>query len=156
MRYPLHCDIGNGIADRRVRQKFVCHGGIWSSGRSDKPEGLTCYGPEAGLAIRSSAKYISEVAETAGAELDDLLRALASPHRRQIVQECWSVECTAGELAERLGLAPASTSEHLKVLRKHGLVDLTANGTFRLYRARRERLRRLTELLDAMFSLEEA
>jgi hypothetical protein len=30
------------------------------------------------------------------------------------------------------------------------------NGTFRLYRARRERLRRLTELLDAMFSLEEA
>jgi DNA-binding transcriptional ArsR family regulator len=105
--------------------------------------------------ILSFPKYTSEVAETAPAELDGLLRALASPHRRQIVQECWSVERTAGELAERVRLAPASTSEHLKVLRKHGMVDLTASGTFRLYRARRETLRRLIELLDATFPLEE-
>jgi DNA-binding transcriptional ArsR family regulator len=107
------------------------------------------------LVIRSLPKYTSEVAETTSTELDGLLRALASPHRRQIVQECWSVERTAGELAERLRLAPASTSEHLKVLRKHGMVALTANGTFRLYRARLETLRRLKELLDATFPLEE-
>jgi DNA-binding transcriptional ArsR family regulator len=32
-------------------------------------------------------------------------------------------------LAEELGIAPATASEHLKVLRKTGLVDLTASGT---------------------------
>jgi DNA-binding transcriptional ArsR family regulator len=40
----------------------------------------------------------------------------------------------AGELAAASGLAPASVSEHLKVLRKTGLVVLERQGSFRLYR----------------------
>ena len=88
-------------------------------------------------------------------EFDGLLRALANPHRRLIVQECWSEARSAGELSELLDLAPASTSEHLKVLRKHGLVDLTINGTFRIYRTRRQIVSRLRELFEAVFPLEE-
>lgn len=40
----------------------------------------------------------------------------------------------AGELAAASGLAAASVSEHLKVLRKTGLVVLERRGRFRLYR----------------------
>ena len=40
----------------------------------------------------------------------------------------------AGELAAASGLSAASVSEHLKVLRKLGLVVLERRGRFRLYR----------------------
>jgi DNA-binding transcriptional ArsR family regulator len=103
----------------------------------------------ADLSDSSEASYASDVSETA--ELDGLLRALANPHRRQIVQACWGVEHTAGELAELLDLAPASASEHLKVLRKHRLVEMRVEGTFRIYRSRPEELARLAHLLTATF-----
>jgi DNA-binding transcriptional ArsR family regulator len=102
----------------------------------------------------SETSYVSDVSETV-AELDGLLRALANPHRRQIVQACWDAERTAGELAELLGLAPASASEHLKVLRKHRLVDVRTEGTFRIYRSRPEAPARLAHLLAVIFSMPE-
>jgi DNA-binding transcriptional ArsR family regulator len=40
----------------------------------------------------------------------------------------------AGELVAASGLSAASVSEHLKVLRKTGLVVLERQGRFRLYR----------------------
>jgi DNA-binding transcriptional ArsR family regulator len=82
-----------------------------------------------------------------GEELDELLRAMAGPHRRRILQHVWDRELGAGELADRLGLAPASVSEHLKVLRKSGLVAMRVDGTYRLYRARPQRLGELVRLL---------
>jgi DNA-binding transcriptional ArsR family regulator len=93
---------------------------------------------------------VSETAE----ELDRLLRAVANPHRRLILQECWSDDRSAGEIAQLLDLAPASTSEHLKVLRKNRLVDLTANGTFRMYRAHQPTILRLRALFEAAFPME--
>ena len=84
-------------------------------------------------------------------ELDELLRALASPHRRAILEQVWDRERAAGELAQHLGLAPASVSEHLRVLRKTRLIDLRVDGTYRLYRARPERLGELRRLLAQAF-----
>ena len=98
---------------------------------------------------------ISPVSETEQQEFDDLLRALANRHRRLIVQECWSAARSAGEIADLLDLAPASASEHLKVLRKHGLVDLNINGTFRIYQTRRQAVLRLRGLFEAVFPMEE-
>ncbi len=91
------------------------------------------------------------MSELDGGELDELLRALASPHRRRLLSLLWDGERSAGELAEALGLAPASTSEHLKVLRKVGLVDVRVVGTFRLYRAQSAAVGRLRTLLDHAF-----
>jgi DNA-binding transcriptional ArsR family regulator len=105
------------------------------------------------LVLRRLPKYISTVPETAE-ELDGLLRAIANPHRRLILQECWLAEHTAGELAELLDLAPASTSEHLKVLRKHELVEQRVEGTFRIYRSRPQAVVRLRQLLEAAFPTE--
>jgi DNA-binding transcriptional ArsR family regulator len=63
-----------------------------------------------------------------------LLRALAHPERRRILQACLDQAQAAGDLAAASGLSPASVSEHLKVLRKTGLVVLERQGRFRLYR----------------------
>src|SRR5258705_3502974 len=73
-------------------------------------------------------------------EVDELLRALAHPARRDILRLCWRGQQSAGALTGALGLAAASTSEHLKVLRKTGLVVLQRQGTFRWYRADPARL----------------
>jgi len=84
-------------------------------------------------------------------DLDELLRAMASAQRRSILQHVWVRERGAGELADRLGLAPASVSEHLKVLRKVGLVAMRVDGTYRLYQAQPERLGELLHLLAQTF-----
>jgi DNA-binding transcriptional ArsR family regulator len=64
--------------------------------------------------------------------LDERLRALAHPVRRQLVVACRAPQA-AGALVALTGLPPASVSEHLKVLRKTGLLVLEARGRFRLY-----------------------
>jgi DNA-binding transcriptional ArsR family regulator len=47
---------------------------------------------------------------------------------------------SAGALADELGPANATASEHLKVLRKTGLVTMTVQGTWRLYSTDRGRV----------------
>jgi DNA-binding transcriptional ArsR family regulator len=84
-------------------------------------------------------------------DLDELLRAVASRHRRRILFEVWGRERGAGELTEQLGLAPASVSEHLKSLRKTGLVTMRIDGTYRLYRACPERLHQLAGMIMEAF-----
>jgi DNA-binding transcriptional ArsR family regulator len=84
-------------------------------------------------------------------DLDELMRAMASPHRRSILRLVWACERGAGELAQRLDLAPASVSEHLRVLRKTGLVTVRVDGTYRWYRARPDRMGRLRRLLAEAF-----
>ena len=106
------------------------------------------------LCFGTSRSIVSGVPE-ASSELDGLLRALAHPARRMIVSACWSGERTAGELAELVHLAPASTSEHLKVLRKHRLVEMRVEGTFRIYWARPEAMARLRRLLEITFPMED-
>lgn len=66
--------------------------------------------------------------------LDEVMRALAHPDRRMFVKVCVASPNAAGKLAELSSLALASVSEHLKVLRKSGLLLLTKEGRFRMYR----------------------
>jgi DNA-binding transcriptional ArsR family regulator len=84
-------------------------------------------------------------------DLDELLRAVASQHRRDILRQVWDQERGAGELATHLGLAAPSVSEHLKVLRKSGLIEMRVAGTYRLYRACAHRMRELARLLEHEF-----
>jgi DNA-binding transcriptional ArsR family regulator len=84
--------------------------------------------------------------------LDERLRALAHPVRRQLLAACISEPQPAGAHVERVGLAPASVSEHLKVLRKTGLLVLDARGRFRLYSADPVVARETIAALDAWLS----
>lgn len=63
-----------------------------------------------------------------------MLRALAHPDRRAFVAACRAGARAAGELAELSELSLASVSEHLKVLRKSGLLVLEKRGRFWFYR----------------------
>lgn len=67
-------------------------------------------------------------------QLDERLRALAHPIRRQLLAACLDHEQRAGQLVALTGQPDATISEHLKVLRKCGLVEMTKDGRLRLYR----------------------
>ena len=85
------------------------------------------------------------------AEADELLRALAHPVRRELLRACWHEPHSAGALTDAVGLAAASVSEHLKVLRKTGLLRLTKDGNFRRYEAEPARLAALNAWLSTYF-----
>jgi DNA-binding transcriptional ArsR family regulator len=82
--------------------------------------------------------------------LDERLRALAHPVRRQLVLACRDARVPAGALVELTGLAPASVSEHLKVLRKCGLLVLEVRGRSWIYATDVAALREVAAELDAL------
>lgn len=67
-------------------------------------------------------------------DLDQVLRALSHPDRRQFVLACRDNPRAAGELADLSALSIATVSEHLKVLRTSGLLLLDKQGRNWFYR----------------------
>lgn len=61
----------------------------------------------------------------------------------------WDTERAAGDIAAALPVSAATVSEHLSVLRRAGLVDVTQVGTSRRYRARQDALAGLHGALEA-------
>jgi DNA-binding transcriptional ArsR family regulator len=72
--------------------------------------------------------------------LDEALRALAHPVRRAFLASCHADRCSAGDLADTSDLSLATVSEHLKVLRKTGLLILKIEGRFWFYKTDQDRL----------------
>jgi DNA-binding transcriptional ArsR family regulator len=79
---------------------------------------------------------------------DAVLRALADPHRREIVRLVRDTELPAGQIASHFDLTQQAVSQHLMVLRRAGLLDERREGTRRLYRFRRDALEPVRDLLD--------
>ncbi|WP_291048730.1 metalloregulator ArsR/SmtB family transcription factor [Herbiconiux sp.] len=73
-------------------------------------------------------------------DLGEALRALGHPDRRAFIRECRDGERSAGDLAEVSRLSLPSVSEHLKVLRKSGLLILDRRGRHWMYRTDPARL----------------
>jgi DNA-binding transcriptional ArsR family regulator len=82
------------------------------------------------------------------ADVDVILRALRAPARREILTLIWDQERAAGDIAAAFALSPATISEHLRVLRLAGLVDMSRVGTSRRYRARPAALAGLHGMLE--------
>ena len=80
-------------------------------------------------------------------ELQTTLEALSSPVRREILWRIWDEELKAGEIAAAFHLSAPTISEHLAVLRQAELVHMRIEGTARLYRAQRTKLRNFQSLL---------
>ncbi len=68
-------------------------------------------------------------------QFDDIFKALADIHRRQILTAVCRKPMVAGELAELVGLAANAVSFHLKWLRAAGLVNVRREGRFLRYQA---------------------
>ena len=80
--------------------------------------------------------------------MEAALKAIAAPHRRQILSLVRDGELSAGEIAAHFDVTRPAVSQHLSVLKEAGLVDERRNGTRRLYRARPEGLMPIREFLE--------
>src|ERR1700736_2148969 len=82
---------------------------------------------------------------------DAVLRALADPHRRQILRLVQHTDLPAGQIAAHFDLTQQAVSQHLTVLKRAGLLAERREGTRRLYSLRSESLAPLGALLDELW-----
>lgn len=80
--------------------------------------------------------------------MDNVLHAIAEPHRRAILDLVRTDELPAGVIAAQFAVSRSAISQHLRVLIEAGLVTVRREGTHRYYRARTEGLRDLRQYLD--------
>jgi DNA-binding transcriptional ArsR family regulator len=85
---------------------------------------------------------------TATATPDAVLRALADPHRRQILRLVQHTELPAGRIAATFTLTQQAVSQHISVLKQAGLLTERREGTRRLYTLHHESLEPVSELLS--------
>jgi DNA-binding transcriptional ArsR family regulator len=82
-----------------------------------------------------------------------VLHALASPRRREILRIVWNGEQTAGAIARAMpDVTFGAISLQLRALTEAGLLESRAEQTRRYYRARRDALAPVAELLEQMWS----
>lgn len=84
--------------------------------------------------------------------MEAVLRAIAEPHRRTILQLICDQELTAGEIASRFEITRPAISQHLTVLKQAGLLSERREGTRRIYRARAQGLVELRGFLDEFWA----
>jgi uncharacterized protein YndB with AHSA1/START domain/DNA-binding transcriptional ArsR family regulator len=104
--------------------------------------------PGAGVEARHGQVVLPARAAMTQGGVDGTLRALGSRTRREILALVWDRELAAGEIASSFALTAATISEHLGVLRRAGLVEMTKVGTSRRYRAHRQALAGLRGALE--------
>jgi DNA-binding transcriptional ArsR family regulator len=68
----------------------------------------------------------------------DTFAALADPTRRLLLERLAAGERTVTQLAEGFAMSQAAISQHLRLLRDAGLVEVRADGRHRHYRLRRD------------------
>lgn len=78
----------------------------------------------------------------------DAFQALAEPRRREILRLIWHRELAAGQIATRFDVTRPAISQHLRVLKRSGLLKERREGTRRLYRARPEAVAELRAYLE--------
>jgi DNA-binding transcriptional ArsR family regulator len=79
---------------------------------------------------------------------DAVLKALADPHRRQILRLVQLSPLPAGQIAAQFEISQQAVSLHLTVLKKAGLLTERRDGTRRLYQLRPDALRPARDVLD--------
>lgn len=84
-------------------------------------------------------------------DADTALRAIAHPHRRQMLRLVTDDERTSGDLAQRCRLTRPAASQHLKVLKGADLVSVRVDGNRRLYRLNEARLAEVLAMLDGFW-----
>ncbi|MDX2378298.1 MAG: metalloregulator ArsR/SmtB family transcription factor [Acidimicrobiia bacterium] len=80
--------------------------------------------------------------------METAIRALAEPHRRQILRLVRDDELTVGEIAGHFPISRPAVSQHLRTLEEADLVTVRPAGNRRYYRARPAGLVELREWLD--------
>ena len=106
--------------------------------------------------VAHSAPHGHELADAIAdaEELDQVLRALADPVRRYLLELLRHDGCTAGDLAasaaDRFGISPSRASQHLKVLADARLVTVGRTGTWRYCEYRERSADRVAEWIATL------
>jgi DNA-binding transcriptional ArsR family regulator len=80
------------------------------------------------------------------------LDALASPRRREILRLVWDAEQTAGAIHRAMpDVTFGAVSLQLRTLEEAGLIEARSQQRNRFYRARREALGPVAEILERMW-----
>ncbi|MDI2099719.1 ArsR/SmtB family transcription factor [Ruicaihuangia caeni] len=80
----------------------------------------------------------------------ELFKSLAHPARIRVLELLSHEERSAGELADALGAEPSHLSQHLRVLRKAGVVSTRREGTTIVYSLRDPRMEQILTIARAM------
>ncbi|MBM4252091.1 MAG: winged helix-turn-helix transcriptional regulator [Deltaproteobacteria bacterium] len=84
-------------------------------------------------------------------DLSGLCKALGHPVRIRLIGILLEVGGSgSGELAEEFALAHSTVSEHLRILREVGLLDVTATASRRQYKVNQNRLTYLKSLIAVL------
>ncbi len=83
------------------------------------------------------------------AAVDEVLRALADPTRRRVIERLGQSPASVSELAAPFDMALPSFVQHLRVLESSGLVKSRKEGRVRTYQLAPRRLRLVGDWLDA-------
>ncbi len=84
--------------------------------------------------------------------LADAFVAIADPNRRHLLEELRRAPRTVNDLAKGLPISRPAVSQHLKALLDCNLVQVTAEGTKRIYSVNRPGFDRLNLWLDQFWS----
>jgi rhodanese-related sulfurtransferase/predicted transcriptional regulator len=66
--------------------------------------------------------------------LAKLVKAMANPHRLEIIDLLGQAERSVEDISRETGMSVANASQHLQVLKQSNLVQIKRNGNFILYR----------------------
>jgi len=80
--------------------------------------------------------------------VQDVLKALAQPRRREILELLARAELASGEVAKHFAVSRPAISQHLQVLKAAGLVTERRVGTRRLYHVRPDGLTELRKFVE--------
>jgi DNA-binding transcriptional ArsR family regulator len=81
-----------------------------------------------------------------------VLATLGSPRRREILRLVWNGERSAGEIHRAMpDVTFGAVSLHLRALTETGLVEMRGERQFRYYRARKEALGPVGQMLETMW-----
>jgi DNA-binding transcriptional ArsR family regulator len=80
--------------------------------------------------------------------MDAALKAIADPHRREILRLVHDDERTAGDIAAQFAVSRPAISQHLRVLIEADLVTVRKDGNRRFYRAQPETINGVIQFLN--------
>jgi DNA-binding transcriptional ArsR family regulator len=83
---------------------------------------------------------------------DSVLSAIADPTRRAILERVAARPRSVGELAGELPVSQPAVSQHLRVLREAGLVDLRREGARHIYSANADALAELRAYVESLWN----
>ena len=82
-----------------------------------------------------------------------VLGTLASPRRREILRLVWNEERSAGDIHRSMpDVTFGAVSLHLRTLTDAGLLDVRGDRQYRFYRARKQALGPVGQMLESMWN----